>query len=294
MALAAVALVACGDDEGDDGDADEAPIQTTPSTTEPLTDTTTAETTPASTAAPTTAAPTTSPASTAPATTPSADDTAAFCDSFVGVETAFQAAPSDDEAALGPYIETEIMPRLETLRANLPAEIADEVTVMADAVEAVATTGDFSAFESPEFAEAQAVVYPWLGDGCGLPVIEVAAVDYAFGGVPNEVDAGPTIFTLVNQSSTGESHEMGFARVNDDVDLTLDELLALPMEELEQSVQISGGVFAPEGESASSIIDLTEGRWMYVCFVPVGSVHGEFGSGPPHIMEGMSGELLVG
>ena len=274
----ALGLAACGDDDDAVGD-DPAPATPTP-TDPPATD---------------------PPATDPPATDPPAADAPVsagaspeFCDAFVGVDVAFQQAPSDDPDAIGPYVEAEILPRLETIRAHLPGDVADEVTVLADAVEAVATTGDFSAMESPAFASAQATVYPWLGEGCDLPVVEVAAVDYAFGGVPTELEPGPTIFTLVNESAAGEAHEMGFARVKDGVELSVDELLALPMEELEQHVEIGGGTYAPADSTSSTVIDLTEGRWVYVCFIPVGSVHGEEGSGPPHIAEGMVGELIVG
>lgn len=217
----------------------------------------------------------------------------AFCDAFVELDLAFAAAPGDDPDAIGPYIEAEIVPRLETVRANLPDDAADEVTVMADAVEAVATTGDFSAFETPEFAAAAGFVYPYVGTACELQTVDVLARDYAFGGVPEQVEAGPTVFLLHNESEAGEAHEIAFARVNDDVDLTVDELLALPLEEAESMVEISGGVFAMPGAASGAIVDLTPGRWIYVCFIPVGSVDGAEGDGPPHFVEGMSGELVV-
>lgn len=269
-----LSLAACGEDDDADAAGDD-PAPTTSTVSEP----------PA----------TDPPASDPPATDPPASGASPeFCDAFVGVDMAFQQAPADDAEAIGPYVEVEILPRLEAIRANLPGDVADEVSVMADAVEAVATTGDFSAMESPEFASAQATVYPWLGGGCDLPVVEVAAVDYGFDGVPTELEPGPTVFTLVNESAAGEAHEMSFARVRDGVDLSVDELLALPMEELEQHVEIGGGTYAPAGASGSAIIPLTEGRWVYVCFIPIGSVHGEEGSGPPHIAEGMVGELTVG
>ena len=294
-------LAACGGDDDDaDADVDDDAATTTvaaepapadpPATDPPATD-------PPATDPPATDPPATDPPATDPPATdpPAAEGAGAeFCDAFVSLEAAFQQAPSEDPDAIGPYVEAEILPRLETIRANLPEAVADEVTVLVDAIESVATTGEFGAMETPEFAEAQATVYPWLGEGCALPVVEVAAVDYAFGGVPMELEPGPTVFTLVNESEAGEAHEMGFARVKDGVDLTLDELLALPMEELEQNVEIAGGTYAPADASSSTIVQLTEGRWVYVCFIPVGSVHGEEGSGPPHVAEGMVGELIVG
>ena len=286
-----VSVAACGGDDDDEATVTTDPVTTEPATTEP--ETTEPVTTEPVTPEPEAESETTEPETTGPA--PVAEGASAeFCDAFVGVERAFAAAPMDDPDAMTAYVEAEVLPRIETIRANLPAAVADEVTVMVDATEALATTGDFSAMESLEFFEAQAAVYPWLGEGCDMSVIEVAAVDFAFGGVPTETEAGPTIFTLVNESETGEAHEMAFARINDDVDMTVDELLALPMGEVEQYVQIGGGTYAPAGASSSTIVDLTPGRWVYICFIPVGSVDGAEGSGPPHFMEGMVGELIVG
>lgn len=277
----AVGVAACGSDD----DA------TPASVADPAPDTTAAP--PDTTAAAATSDDPEPVASTEPTDDSASTASAEFCDGFVELDMAFQAAPGDDPDAIGPYIETEITPRVEIVRSAVPAEVEDEVTVMIDAIEAVASTGDFSAFESPEFANASATIYPYLGNACDLAMLDVLALDYSYGGVPSTVDAGPTVVTLRNESESGEVHEMGFARVNDDVDLTVEELLAIPMEELEQSVEISGGVFALPGSSGGTILSLTPGRWVYVCFIPVGSVNGEEGTGPPHIAEGMYGELIV-
>ena len=216
-----------------------------------------------------------------------------FCTGFVDLEMAFAAAPSDDEEALVPYIQDEVLPPLEIVKASLPEEIADEVTVMTDALELVTTAGDFSGFESEAFAEASGIVYPWVGENCDVASVEAVAIDFGYEGVPEELDAGPTLFTLDNRSETGEAHEIAFARVNDDVDLGLHELLALPMEELEQSVTIANGVWAMPDTVGGAIVDLTPGRWVYVCLIPTGSIDGAEGDGPPHVAHGMSGEFTV-
>lgn len=225
------------------------------------------------------------------AVTPTA--TTEFCDAFIGVDQALQSVPFDDPDSISAYVESELTPRIETVRAAIPEEVTDEVNVMIDAVEAAATTGDFAAFESSEFGEASATMYPYLGPACDVPVVDVLALDYSYGGVPSELDAGSTVFTLTNDSPAGEAHEMSFARVKDDVDLSLEEMFELPLDEVEQLLDLSGGVYAPAGATSGVILDLTPGRWIYVCLIPVGSVDGEEGSGPPHLMEGMSGELTV-
>ena len=216
-----------------------------------------------------------------------------FCSAFVDLETAFAAAPSDDQEALIPYIQEEIMPPLETVKGSSPEDIADEITVMTEAVELVTSAGDFSGFESEGFAAASAVVYPWIGENCELTWVEAVAIDFGYEGVPDELASGPTVITLDNQSAAGEAHEMAFARVNDGVDLDLHELLALPMEELEQNVTIATGVWAMPDQVGGTVLDLTPGRWVYVCLIPTGSVDGAEGDGPPHVAHGMSGEFIV-
>jgi uncharacterized cupredoxin-like copper-binding protein len=188
-----------------------------------------------------------------------------------------------------------VMPEIETLRANLPDddEMADGVTTMADAVEDAAA-GDMSSIQSPEVAEAQSVVYPALGDVCDLPTVEVSAVDFDYEGVPDTLDAGPTVFVMTNDTESGEAHEMGIVRINDDVDESVEEILELPEEEAMEKVQFVNGIFTPEeGDVGGVVVDLTAGRYGYACFIPVGTVGGAEGSGPPHFVEGMAGEFTV-
>jgi hypothetical protein len=184
------------------------------------------------------------------------------------------------------------VPRLPVISDNTPADIAAEVGVRVEA-EALAITGDESLFDSPEYAEASAVIYPALEAACGLATVAVSAVDYTFGGVPETLAGGPTLFVMHNESEGGEFHAMVIMQLNDGDDVTLDELLSMPEDEALQHVA-SEYVVAAEADSVSgAIADLTPGRWIYICPIPVGTTHGEEGTGPPHSVEGMSGEFIV-
>lgn len=220
-----------------------------------------------------------------------------FCDAFVAVETTFADAPeTDDPEQISSFLNDEVLPRVETVRENLPddPEVADAVTTMADAVEDAAA-GDLSALQSPELQEAQAVVYPALDDICDLQTVDVTAVDYAFEGVPETLEAGPTVFVMTNESEAGEAHEIGIARINEDVDQPVEEILQLPEEQVMEAVEFVNAVFTPEAGNVSGVVvDLTPGRYGYACFIPVGTVGGTEGSGPPHFVEGMVGEFTVG
>ncbi len=73
-----------------------------------------------------------------------------------------------------------------------------------------------------------------------------------------------------------------------------EELLEMPEDQAEQHIEtFAGGTFAPAGAAAGTVTELTPGRWAYVCFIPVGSIGDTEGSGPPHFVEGMAGELTV-
>jgi hypothetical protein len=144
-------------------------------------------------------------------------------------------------------------------------------------------------------------------------VLEVELVDYAFEGLPESVPAG-TRLTITN-SSEAELHELIAIRIPDEETRPVEELVALPDEEL-------GAIFGegppdtvllapPGGEQVDAVGDgtLTEpGRYVLACFMPTGvdpdaylnAPPSEEGppevpgaDGPPHIAHGMWAELVV-
>jgi hypothetical protein len=206
---------------------------------------------------------------TARASASEAGGNAEFCDAFLALDQAFAQAP-EDPAQIEDFAAENITPNLTAARETVPDELSSDVATMADAVDTfVAGGGDFAALDTPEFAEAAGRVYP-------------------------ELEAGPTVFSLTNDSDAGELHEMAIMKLKDGVDLTLDELLALPEDEAQQHVESPPtGAFAPPGASGGTTVELTSGRYVYVCFIPVGTTLDAEGSGPPHFMEGMAGEFTV-
>ena len=140
----------------------------------------------------------------------------------------------------------------------------------------------------------------------------VTATDYSFQNLPKSVDAGTTL-TLKN-SSTKELHEMTLIRLQDDEKRPIAELVNLPESEGEK-------VFA--GEPAMVLIappnggevikavgtgKLTEkGRYAVICGIPIGADPAAFlaamqssqggppnvAGGPPHLTQGMFGEITV-
>ena len=216
------------------------------------------------------------------------DGAAAACDPWIAINAEFNEEPNPDT----------LVPLLDEFDETAPEEITDSVAVMTGAARTVVDTGDFAAFESPEFTEAQGEVDPWMFENCDFDeTAEVTAADYKFEGVPDEFDAGTAAILLTNDGE--EPHEMAIMRKADDVTQSWEEILALPQEEGEALVVQVGGTFAPrKGTKGVAVVELVPGDYVVTCFVPTGtsiSADGEFteGTGVPHFMGGMLQEFTV-
>jgi hypothetical protein len=215
---------------------------------------------------------------------------AASCDAYGQITMAF----SSDEPDPGAIEEL-----VTTLEREAPDEIAEPLGVMTSAVDSVlASNGeDFSAFEAPEFTEAQSEVDPYMFENCEFDAsYEVVAKDYSFEGLPDEVDAGQVAILLENQGT--EAHEIAIMRKQDGVTESFAEILELPEEEAMAKVEMVGGAFAAMNGSTGMLIgDFAPGEYIAVCFIPVGTTVTETGEtegdGPPHFMEGMQKEFTV-
>lgn len=146
----------------------------------------------------------------------------------------------------------------------------------------------------------------------GGETVSITAVNYAFQGAPATVAAGSRI-TLTN-AADDELHELVAMRLDDDTDLSVEELVALPEDEFEQHVAPGPPamvVIAPPGEEGFPVLGdgtITEpGRYALVCFIPTGADPDEYlaaaqeggegppqvEGGPPHFTQGMFAELTV-
>lgn len=144
-----------------------------------------------------------------------------------------------------------------------------------------------------------------------VPTVEVTAVDYGYEGLPATIEAG-TRLSLVN-SSPNEIHELVAFRIADDDTRSIEELVALPPEEMlglvgpEPSMVL---LTSPGGDQIAAVGDGTvsePGRYGVICVIPTGADPGEYleasaaseggppevDGGPPHITEGMFAEFVV-
>jgi plastocyanin len=147
------------------------------------------------------------------------------------------------------------------------------------------------------------------GDG---ETIVVRGVDYGYEDLPDTVSTG-THVSFVNESEE-ELHELVAVRILDDVDLSVEELVELPEEEVDQYLEPGPPamvLIAPPGEEGFAVVgdgSFSEpGRYAIVCFIPTGADPDEFMAaaeeggdgppevegGPPHVVHGMFAEVTV-
>ncbi|MGI9031654.1 MAG: hypothetical protein ACR2HP_16990 [Ilumatobacteraceae bacterium] len=256
MALALTALTftlaaaACGSD--DDGDSAATTAGGAPATT-------------ASGAPETTAAPETTEAAGGETTEGGAETTSGGSGGATDVD-AFCAAELDVEAAILAEDPEAIGPAFEALSAAAPEDVKGSVdTAIAEAEVFVAEGSE----PTEEFFTAYGEVISYMKDNCGFNELEVEGGDYVFTGIPADVPAGPAIITFTNVGE--ELHELSFARINDDVTETVQELIELPEEEAFSKIVPAGGTFAVPGETGYTVVDFAEpGRYAATCFIPEG------------------------
>jgi hypothetical protein len=186
----------------------------------------------------------------------SSPEAEAFCAAEVAAEAAFV---REDPAQIGPAVEA--------LTAATPPDLLPTV----EALLASAEAGP----EDPAFVEAYAAVIDYMRANCGFAEVNVAASEYEFSGMPEELPAGPTIIALENVGE--EFHEIVLLRINDDVTMPVEELVALPDEEVETMATFAGATFAPPGATAQTVVDFTPGRYVALCSLPEGAT--------PEVME---------
>jgi hypothetical protein len=139
-----------------------------------------------------------------------------------------------------------------------------------------------AALAAPLSTSAQDTANPFAD--LGLPEIAITVTDTAFDGAPSELEAGRYVLSVTNSSSSEEDAGVGFVQAPEG--MTAAELIgfmaslsatpeaadgeAAPAEEeggtgapsWYYETEIAGGVYAPAGETAYAVIDLSAGEWM--------------------------------
>jgi plastocyanin len=146
-------------------------------------------------------------------------------------------------------------------------------------------------------------------DEAASPVVEVEAIDFAYVGLPAQVDAG-TEFRLTNASEV-ELHELVAVKLPDEESRSVTDIVQLPQEEIAAFFSgVATVVIAPPGGDGIPVVGtgvLTEpGRYAIICAIPTGADPDDYmaaaaesdgppevDGGPPHFVHGMIGEVIV-
>jgi hypothetical protein len=260
-AVSALALAGCGSDDAESDDTTAAaPADTTAEAPADTTASTTGESTAAS----------------------GDSDDQTVCDNLIELD---QTVPS------GQATKEEANANLDEAIAAADEETATMLTSFQESLQPI--LDDPESEPSEEFFGQYTEMLGWVGENCDVDELDATAEEYTFSGLPEETAAG---YYIVNFSNEGnEFHELLAVRINDDVTLPLEEILALPEEEADTMVEFLGAAFAAPGESTVASLNLAEpGRYAVVCFIPTGTTSMETeGSGPPHAMQGMTQEITV-
>jgi hypothetical protein len=239
------------------------------------------------------------PAAPAAPVTPdaAADRTPEFCSTLVQIDTVFSSSPPIEalppEAVPGVLAQQlqALEPLFATAQETAPEALAADVDTLVETTTQALSTGDFSATQSPAFSTAEDNVDSTALADCGFTETSVTAVNFEYQGLPDSLPAGESAVTLTNEGE--DLHEVVLARINDDVTLPAEEVLALPMEEALASVQLVGIVVVPPGATDTVFVDASPGRYAVACFIPEGTTLAGPGEGPPHFTLGMLKELTV-
>jgi hypothetical protein len=208
-----------------------------------------------------------------------------FCEDVIKAED----VASDPENPSGPAISIGLH---DTALKIAPEEIRGEFARLVPLVRQALESEDPDAtFRDPNFRKIEDAVDKWVIDNCGIRRRTITAVDYRFDNVPHPIWEGRVGIHLENDGK--EVHELALFKINDGVTESAAELVALPPEQAFTKIKFADSAADGPGESDDEVFDLQAGRYLYACFVPVGTTETQEGTGPPHTQRGMFGELNV-
>ena len=216
--------------------------------------------------------------------------------------------PEDEQMRRGQaFFQNEYMPVIKRIQAAAPPTAKTAV----DEITRFFEEKGPGAFEDDGFLPVALRANQAAAAACGADENRVTAVNYAFQGVPANLEPGRRLFRLNNTGT--ELHEMILLRKKTTTTESFDQILALGaenQEEAEEKVDEAGAVFAfpataggPQAVDSSVLLDLTPGQYVAVCFIPVGLTpaaaeaaqqSGQEPEGPPHFTRGMKTEFTVG
>jgi hypothetical protein len=216
-----------------------------------------------------------------------AGSAAAFCDAFVATNNMVTEANSGFEPD-----EDELEGQLEDFEENAPDELRDAAEEVSNEAR------EPSELVPPEsYFTSTTAIGTWAEENCGWDIVSLTGDESSFEGVPEQADAGTLLVKFDNVGS--EVHEAAFFAISDAATAPLSDLVNLPPEQAANVATYVGGTYALPGGSSYTTVDVEDGRYGIICFVPIGLTpddltSGEQPDGKPHYTEGMLAEFRVG
>lgn len=233
-----------------------------------------------------------SEAASAVSAAPASGDTDRFCAAIVETYTTMnrtfagidETTTEEEFAQILADLGRTVLPLYDELEATAPDDLTDAVERRLLVGRQAIETGEEDL--SPEAKEAERVVDEFVVSECDVSTREVTMTEYAFSGLPDELDAGVTAFVLDNAGE--EDHELGVYLVPDGASGSPAELLA--DDAVAQSLERVGGTELPPDEGVATFIDLEPGRYVIACLLPVDPSDEESAT---HASLGMVAEIVV-
>lgn len=216
-------------------------------------------------------------------------DTDTFCSSLIEFNNAVFEMELDEESTPedATAVGEQLKPIWDEVTANVPDDVATSADELALTIDAL-LEGDPAAFNSDETFESYTALVEEAVEACDMPTTEVTAVDYAYEGLPATMEAGPAAVNITNEGT--EEHEIFILKLPEGETRSAEEILAgVDPDSDEPPGEFAGVAFASPGESSGTLVDLTPGRYIAACAIPVGG--GE--DAPPHFSQGMLAEFTV-
>jgi hypothetical protein len=220
-----------------------------------------------------------------------------FCDAAVAIDAASIGLES------GETTPDDFDQALQAAEESAPADISAAVGVMTAEARSLMAEAEANQSEegpppipSDDFFVASVDVAGYVSDNCGFETLDVTATNYQFDGLPETAPAGTTVLNFTNDGT--EFHEIYLGKLAEGEERSLDELLALPEDQQPETTD-KAFVLAPPGAQTFVTADLDPGRYVAICFVPVGATPEALESGEPlneedsHFMHGMVTEFTV-
>jgi hypothetical protein len=203
-----------------------------------------------------------------------------YCSAVETIQGTPPPASTDTEeearAVMKQFAAEEIKPLAEQALDALEGadgRVLDAARVFYGTLISLADEGDYTLLDRPEYLEASGTVHAFDLESCNWNKVEITMNEYAYTGMPAELEAGVTSLEFDNIGI--EVHEATIFEVDGAATKTVEELLDLGpgSPEAAQFLEFIGHLeIRPDGTPDDfGIQDFAPGRYALICYLPVGA-----------------------